>query len=216
MLPSKVSETPDPEPNGGAPSGERRGDVTRALMSRAGDPAGALEEVLPLVYRELQDLASRALANGHPLTLQRTDLVHEAYLRLSKQESGWTDRPNLMLAAAFAMRRALVDHIRRRRSAKRGDGVRAIDDSAQIAVMDRRFDVLDLEDALGRLEEEDKEAAEVACLRLFGGLSNAEAAEGLSVSTRTIERRWRYARAWLVAELGQADAGPGHDRSGER
>lgn len=205
-----ISQVPEPSESGhpaGSPAGEPRGEVTRALEDHASDPSGALEEVLPLVYRELQDLASRALANGHPLTLQRTDLVHEAYLRLSKQETGWADRPNLMLAASFAMRRALVDHIRRRRSAKRGDGVRAVDDAAQLAVMDRRFDVLDVEDALRRLEEDDTEAAEAASLRLFGGLSNAEAAEALGVSTRTIERRWRYARAWLVAELGDQPAG---------
>ena len=178
-----------------------RGPVTEVLEEHAGDARGSLESVLPHVYRELRDLAARTLAQGRPLSLQPTDLVHEAYLRLSRDEQGWSDRPNLMLAASFAMRRALVDHVRRRRAVKRGDGRRVSEGADRVAVDDLRFDVLDLEDALTSLEAVDSDAAQTAALRLFGGLTNVEAADALAVSTRTIERRWRFARAWLVTEL---------------
>ncbi|MEL6907074.1 MAG: ECF-type sigma factor [Planctomycetota bacterium] len=163
----------------------------------------ALEAVLPDVYRELRSIAARALDRGGRITLQPTDLVHEAYLRLSDQQHGWSDRPHLVLAASVAMRRALVDHVRRRRSLKRGEGVRASEDAEWVTVFDRRYDVLDLEDALTELERIDPLAAETASMRLFGGLGVAECAEGLAVSTRTIERRWRFARSWLVAELAE-------------
>lgn len=181
---------------------EAPGAITRALETLEDDPRAALGEVLPLVYAELRSLAGRTLARGGRITMQPTDLVHETYMRLSKQDSGWADRAGLMLAASFSMRRVLVDHVRRRRAAKRGDGVRAVSDVDRIAIEDRRVDVLDLEDALQRLEQDDRDAAEVASLRLFGGLSNAECATALDVSTRTIERRWRFARAWLVTEIG--------------
>lgn len=181
---------------------EAPGAVTRALDGHAGDPRAALGEVLPLVYAELRSLAGRTLARGGRVTLRPTELVHETYVKLRDQERGWADRAGLMLAASFAMRRVLVDHVRRRRAAKRGDGRVAEDDVERIAIHDRTVDVLDLEDALARLEQDDPAAAEVACLRLFGGLGGAECAAALDVSTRTIERRWRFARAWLVTELG--------------
>ena len=179
-----------------------RGPVPRALQDGHGSPADALGEVLPMVYRELREVAARALNAGGPVSIQPTDLLHEAYVRLSRERHGWENRANLMVAASVAMRRFLVDHIRRRRAAKRGGNWAREDGLDELAIEDRRFDTLDVEDALQRLEQEDAPAAEVAGLRLFGGYDNAECARALDVSTRTIERRWRFARAWLVNELG--------------
>ena len=161
-----------------------------------------LAEVLPLVYRDLRDLAAKTLRGPGTPSLQPTALVHEAYLRLSRDRNGWADRPNLMVAASVAMRRALIDHLRRKRAAKREGAVAQIDEGMEVAIHDRRFDVLDLEDALRELEAEDAAAAEVAELRLFGGLGTSDCATALDVSTRTVERRWRCARAWLLTALG--------------
>ncbi|MEM9382492.1 MAG: ECF-type sigma factor [Planctomycetota bacterium] len=168
-----------------------------------------LAEVLPLVYRDLRDLAARTLRGPGTPSLQPTDLVHEAYLRLSRDRNGWTDRPNLMVAASVAMRRALIDHVRRKRAAKREGAAVRMEEGMEVAIHDRHFDVLDLEDALRELESEDAGAAEVAELRLFGGLGTTDCATALDVSTRTIERRWRFARAWLLTALGDGEPGGG-------
>lgn len=183
-------------------------DVTRALGEPGRTPVEALAEVLPHVYAELRELAARTLRSGGPGSVQPTDLVHEAYMRLSRERKGWDSRANLMVAAAVAMRRTLVDHVRRKRAAKRGGDHERVDVLDEIAIRDRRFDMLEVDDALRRLESEDVQAAEVAELRLFGGFDGAECARALQVSTRTIERRWRFARAWLVDAL-RAEGG-GH------
>lgn len=175
-------------------------DTTNEPEAQASETV--LAEVLPLVYRDLRELAAKTLRGPGTPSLQPTDLVHEAYLRLSRDRSGWADRPNLMVAASVAMRRALVDHLRRKRTSKRGGDMARREDVHEVAIHDRRFDALDLEDALRALESEDAAAAEVAELRLFGGLGTADCALALDVSTRTIERRWRFARAWLLAALG--------------
>ncbi|MEO0651150.1 MAG: ECF-type sigma factor [Planctomycetota bacterium] len=195
--------TPDPDPTPpGAPSPP--GPVTRVLTDGGLSPAEALEQVLPTVYAELRALAAHTLGPGSPHSVQPTDLLHEAWVRLSKERQGWSDRANLMVAAAVAMRRALVDHVRRRRAVKRGGDRTRVDELDEVAIHDRRFDTLELEDALSRLEALDAEAAQVAELRLFGGFDAEECATALDVSTRTIERRWRFARAWLVDCLGGA------------
>ncbi|MEM7307870.1 MAG: ECF-type sigma factor [Planctomycetota bacterium] len=175
--------------------------VDRALHADRNDVAGALQSVLPLVYGELREIARRTLAGSGPHSVQATDLVHEAFLRLARDRSGWADRSNLMVAAAVAMRRTLVDHLRRRRAAKRGGGVAPTDELDTIVIHDHSFDTLALEEALQRLAVEEPASAQVAELRLFGGLDPADCARALDVSKRTIERRWRFARAWLVTEL---------------
>ncbi len=173
------------------------------------DPRSALDAVLPRVYEELRDLARKALGpESRALTLQPTALVHEAYLRLQKDRAGWVDQSHFMVAAATAMRRVLVDHIRTRRSAKRGGGRRASADAEQLAIEDRSFDVLAIEEAMRGLEAEDEDSARVAELRVFGGLSGVDCAEALGVSSKTVQRRWRFARAWLIASLeGEEPAG---------
>ena len=126
-------------------------------------------------------------------------------MKLSRDRRGWDSRANLMVAAAVAMRRFLVDHVRKRRAAKRGGDRERVDELDELPIHDRAFDTLEVEDALKRLEGEDTRAAEVAGLRLFGGFDVPECSRALDVSTRTVERRWRFARAWLVAELSESN-----------
>ena len=154
-----------------------------------------------MVYQELRELAARTLANGAPGSVQPTDLLHEAYVRMARERQGWDSRTNFMVAAAVAMRRARVDHLRSRRAAKRGGELRRVDALDHVAIEDRRFDTLELADALERLEAQDGDAAQVAELRLFGGYDCAACAEAIGASRRTVERRWRFARAWLLAKL---------------
>jgi RNA polymerase sigma factor (TIGR02999 family) len=180
-------------------------DVTQILHDiEQGDPHAA-EQLLPLVYDELRKLAAAKVAHEKPgQTLQATALVHEAYLRLvdAEQAQRWNSRGHFFTAAAEAMRRILVDQARRKQTEKHG-GKRKRLDWAQIEPITQADPdaVLDLDDALTILAGEDPEAAQVAKLRLFTGLSVEEAAQALSVSRAHAYRQWAYARAWLQARL---------------
>jgi RNA polymerase sigma factor (TIGR02999 family) len=181
-------------------------EVTRILTAiEQGDPHAA-EQLLPLVYDELRNLAARKLAQEKPgQTLQATALVHEAYLRLvgGESEARWNSRGHFLAAAAEAMRRILVENARRKMTGKHGGQGRRIDLSQAQPMSQADPDaVLDLDEALTLLAGEDPEAAEVAKLRLFAGLSVEEAARALSTSRANAYRQWAYARAWLVARLG--------------
>jgi RNA polymerase sigma factor (TIGR02999 family) len=185
-------------------------DVTRILQDiEQGNPKAA-EQLLPLVYEELRKLAARKLADENPgQTLQATALVHEAYLRLvgGKPDAHWNGRGHFIAAAAEAMRRILVENARRKKTEKRGGRRRRIDLSRAEPLEQADPDaLLDLDELLTRLAGEDPEAAAVAQLRLFAGLSVEEAAQALSTSRAGAYRQWSYARAWLHARLG---AGPG-------
>jgi RNA polymerase sigma factor (TIGR02999 family) len=181
-------------------------EVTRILSAiEHGDPSAA-EQLLPLVYAELRQLAAQKLAQEKPgQTLQATALVHEAYLRLVdvKQVQSWNSRGHFFAAAAEAMRRTLVEAARRKGSLRRGGARRRCDlpegDLAASPVLDQ---VLDLDEALGKLQAADPQAAELVKLRVFAGLTVEEAAQALGVSPRTAKRTWAYARAWLGRELG--------------
>ena len=173
-------------------------DVTRILLDIEQGNTNAAEQLLPLVYDELRKLAAGYLANETPgHTLDGTALVHEAYLRLvgSRERQRLEDAPSFancrhfFAAAAEAMRRILVDHARRRRALKRGGP--ADDNDCWI----------DLDEALTSLAQIDAAAAELANLRIFGGLSVEEAAEALDLSRAPAFRTWTYARAWLTAAL---------------
>jgi RNA polymerase sigma factor (TIGR02999 family) len=185
-------------------------DVTRILSRiEAGDP-NATEKLLPLVYDELRRLAAQRLAQEKPgQTLQATALVHEAYLRLlgpAGAEQRWDNRGHFFAAAAEAMRRILVDIARHKSSRKGGVSIKRVDlDDAAITLAAPPDDLLALDEALTKLLGENQAAAELAKLRLFAGLTVAEAAETLGVSRRTGFRHWTYARAFLQAEF----AGPG-------
>jgi RNA polymerase sigma factor (TIGR02999 family) len=186
--------------------------VTHLLSAiEQGDPQAA-EQLLPLVYDELRNLAAQKLAQEKPgQTLQATALVHEAYLRLVDTEKvqRWESRGHFFAAAAEAMRRILVDAARRKRRPKHGGDLPRVDQrDVGEAIAPPEGDLLDLDEALEKLDTEDKDSAELVKLRYFAGLSLAEAAEVLGLPARTAGRRWAYARAWLSEEmLGGPDFG---------
>jgi len=165
-----------------------------------GDPHAA-EQLLPLVYDELRQLAAQRLAQEKPgQTLQATALVHEAYLRLVDvaEVQNWDSRGHFFAAAAEAMRRIRVENARRRRSLKRGGGlVRRDLDDLQVAAPEPVEDLLALDDALNRLAGVDPVKAELVKLRYFAGMTIEEAADALGISSATAKRSWVYARAWL-------------------
>ena len=180
-------------------------DVTRILQSiEAGDTAAA-GELLPLVYEELRRMAAGKMARESPgQTLQPTALVHEAWLRLSGDPAQkWKGRAHFFGAAAEAMRRILIDNARRKRAARHGGGQERVN-AAEIelaAVESKDDEMLAVDEALDRLAREEGRAAEVVKLRYFAGLTIEETAEALSISVRTANRHWAYARAWLYRHL---------------
>jgi RNA polymerase sigma factor (TIGR02999 family) len=176
-------------------------EVTRILSAlEQGDPRAA-DKLLPLVYEELRKLAAQKMAQEAPgHTLQPTALVHEAYLRLvgGDRETHWDSRGHFFAAAAEAMRRILVESARRRNTLKRGgDRGLAHLDLANLASPDRPDELLAVHEALAALAAADPQAAELVKLRYFVGLPVPEAAKALNLSTRSAERLWVYARAWL-------------------
>jgi RNA polymerase sigma factor (TIGR02999 family) len=182
-------------------------DVTRILSDiEHGDPRAA-ERLLPLVYDELRALAAQKLAGeraGH--TLQATDLVHEAYMRLvGAEDPGWNGRGHFLAAAAEAMRRVLINRARDRGRLKRGGDRRRVDLENLCDPFEAPDeDLLDLDEALDRLAGAYPRPAELVKLRFFTGLTLAEAAAALGISTRTADREWMFARAWLLDALGPA------------
>jgi RNA polymerase sigma factor (TIGR02999 family) len=182
-------------------------NVTQILSAiEQGDPHAA-EQLLPLVYDELRKLAAQKLAQEKPgQTLQATALVHEAYVRLVDVEKvpHWDRRGHFFAAAAEAMRRILVDSARRHRSEKRGGGHEcvALPDLAERAP-DDPLDLLALDEALKKLEEQHPQKAQIVKLRYFAGLTLEETAQTLGVSRATAQRNWAYARAWLFGKLNQ-------------
>jgi RNA polymerase sigma factor (TIGR02999 family) len=190
-------------------------EVTRILSAiEQGDPTSA-GELLPLVYGELRRLAKQRLAKEKPgQTLQATALVHEAYLRLVNGEAvrGWDSRGHFFAAAAEAMRRLLVDNARRKRAEKHGGRLERQDlDAIDIEAQAPSGDLLALDEALAKLEARDPVKAQLVKLRYFAGLSEDEAAQALGISRTTAHRNWRYARVWLLNELGEG-GGPKENR----
>lgn len=179
------------------------GDVTRDLALYADGDRAAGERVLNAVSAELRELAARAMRHarkGH--TLQPTALVHEAWLRLAKgAPRPAKGRAHLLALAATAMRSILVDHARRRCADKRAGGARLTLDAVDVGVIDRSETLLSIDDELHALAGVDGELARIVELRFFGGLSIDETAAAMDVSTPTVERGWRTARAWLAARL---------------
>jgi RNA polymerase sigma factor (TIGR02999 family) len=176
-----------------------------------GDPQAA-ERLLPLVYDELRRLASRRLEREAPgQSLQATALVHEVYLRLVGGDPGrrWEGRGHFFAAAAEAMRRILVDRARDRRRLKRGGGRGRVDlDLGSVPLDAPDDDLIDLDEALTDLSREDPLCARLVALRFFAGLTQAEAAEALGLASRTADRYWAYARAWLYERLRRGEAYP--------
>lgn len=176
------------------------------LLARPAAERVAAVELLPLVYDELRDLARARvdrLARGY--TLRATDLVHEAWLRVVKGgDPGWDGRAHFFGAAANAMRNILVEQARRRFAQKRDAGRKEplADDVPDLEGAVPHEDLLTLHDALTALAEAHERPARVVELRFFSGLEMAEIARVLAVSLPTVERDWRFARAWLQERLG--------------
>ncbi len=173
-----------------------------------GDRA-AFEELVPLIYDELKQIAQRLLASErHAPTMSRTVLVHEAYMRLLEQNRmEWSGRAHFFGAAAQVMRRVLVEHARKRLAEKRGSGVANQPLDALLAVSaEPDLDALELHDALNALAEVDRESAQIVELRCFGGFSIEETADILQTSPSSVSRMWSFARAWLFRRLNGQDS----------
>ena len=181
-------------------------NLTQLLRDwRAGD-ARALEHLTPMVYDALRRLGRNALRGENPgLTLQATEVVHEAFLQLMDAEVDFNDRSHFYALAARQMRRILVDHARARRRDKRGGkALRVTLNDADLAAAGPDLDLVDLDAALQRLSALDPRKAQVLELHFFGGLTYDEAAAALEVSPATIDRELRFAKAWVARELGRA------------
>jgi RNA polymerase sigma factor (TIGR02999 family) len=185
-------------------------EVTHLLSAIEFGAPSAAEQLLPLVYDELRRLAAQKLAQEKPgHTLQETALVHEAYVRLVEggdtaacREPRWDSQGHFFAAAAETMRRILIDRAREKRSQKRGGGRKRLDiDAIDLATQSSPDQLLAIDDALAKLAREDPGAARFVELRYFAGLTVAQTGKALDMSTATAYRYWKYARAWLHAEL---------------
>jgi RNA polymerase sigma factor (TIGR02999 family) len=179
-------------------------DVTRLLQEWSGGSSQALNELMPLVYNQLRQLAACQLRRErHSHTLQSTALVHEAFLKLIDQDRvQWKDRDHFFAIASQLVRRILVSHARSRNASKRGGGSTALAFDDSIRLPERNdIDLVALDDALESLSRLDPQQARIIELRFFGGLSIAGTARVLGISTSTVTREWKVARAWLHREL---------------
>ncbi|MCA1606358.1 MAG: sigma-70 family RNA polymerase sigma factor [Acidobacteria bacterium] len=187
-------------------SASKQDEVTQLLVRWSEGDTGAIEKLTPLVYDELRRLAHKYIKRereGH--TLQTTALVHEAYVRLVEQKSvHWQNRAHFFAVSAKVMRRILVDYARKSGSAKRGGGAQKVTlDEGAIISRGRASELVALDEALQGLGEIHPRRNKVVELRYFGGMNNREAAEVLKISEASIERDWRFAKAWLYRELQQ-------------
>jgi RNA polymerase sigma factor (TIGR02999 family) len=179
-------------------------NLTALLLKWGQGDEQALERLVPLVHRQLKQIARRCMAGeraGH--SLQATALVNEAYVRLIDGKAvQWQDRAHFLAVAARVMRRVLVDHARARGNQKRGGGAARVTlDEALVVAADSRQDFVALDDALQALAAFDERKSRVIELRFFGGLSVEETAAVLDVSRDTVMRDWRLAKAWLQREM---------------
>ena len=189
-------------------------DVTRILTAIERGQRHAPEELLPLVYEELRQLAAQKLAQEKPgQTLQATALVHEAWLRLVQSEPGgveakWNGRRHFFGAAAEAMRRILVENARRKKSLMHGGGLKRVDwEQVELAETTPPAELLVLDEALNELAATNPDTVELIKLRFYAGLTDAQAAELLGVSRRTADRMWSFARAWLYQAVREGEPG---------
>jgi RNA polymerase sigma factor (TIGR02999 family) len=185
-------------------------DVTQILQAIERGDAGASEELLPLVYEELRKVAAGKMAHELPgQTLQPTALVHEAWLRLTRNpDQQWDSRAHFFGAAAEAMRRILIDNARRKKALRHGAGQQRLDvQELEIAAPAPDEQLLAIDEALEKLAFEHPEKVELVKLRYFAGLSIEEAAQILKISEATAKRWWAYARAWLYCKIKNAPSG---------
>ena len=185
------------------------GDITQILRGWEQNKDLAIQQLTPLVYGELHKIAAAYMRGSRPdHTLQPTALIHEAYLRLvgARKAQCWDNRGHFFAAAAEAMRRILINRARDKQRAKRGGERRRVDlDRIEIALDTSDEQLIALDEALTELAVEDPDAARLVNLRFFAGLTQKDAAASLGLASRTAERQWAYARAWLYARLRQED-----------
>ncbi len=193
-----------PEQSGDKSAADTTSAITALLgQAAAGEPRAA-RDLLPLVYRSLRELAERHMRRERrEHTLQATALVHEAYLRLlGKADIAWDGKAHFYAAAAEAMRRILIDHARHVGCKKRGGQARReIANVADLAHDDAVADAVELDHAIDALRQHDPRAASIVQLRFYTGLSIDETAAALDIAPTTVDREWRYARAWLLRRL---------------
>jgi len=193
--------------------------VTQLLNAVSGGDKRASDQLLTLVYEELRTLAHQQLGSEFHKSLQTTELVHEAYLRLlgGPGTVNWENRKYFFGAAVRAMRRILVERARRRAGKKRGGDRRRIPLSSWVAAVEPDpSDLLALDEALEKLEEHEPQVNEIVMLRYFAGLSIDQTAEALGISPRTVDREWAYGRAWLYDHfIGKTTPDGGHGSSGK-
>lgn len=182
--------------------------ITLLLIDWSKGDEFALEQLMPLVYEELRQMARRYMRRqpaGH--TLQTTDLIHEAYLKIAKQDDqNWQNRAHFFGIAAKAMRHTLVDYARSKHNQKRGgwqERVTLADDAA--IAKDNSREIVRLDEALKSLEQIDERRSRVVEMKFFGGLTIEEIAEVLKISPETVKRDWQFARSWLLRELASSD-----------
>ncbi len=181
------------------------GEITQLLKELSGGNREAEAKLVPLVYEELRRRAARCMRRERPdHTLEPTALVHEAYLKLTAQRRvTWESRAQFYCVAARLMGRVLVDHAREINATKRGGGRKVSLEPSLVYSEETSGELLAIDEALSRLAEQDPRQARVVELRFFGGCSEEEIAGILGISTRTVKRDWRIARAWLYAELSK-------------
>jgi RNA polymerase sigma factor (TIGR02999 family) len=182
-------------------------DVTQIIERVQKGDSQAAEELLPAVYDELRRLAAAKMAQQAPgQTLQATALVHEAWLKLAGgRNDNWRDRQHFFRAAAEAMRHILIDRARRRLRVRHGEGAAHVDvEEFEISAPAQEDILLELDGALDELAKISPERAELVKLRFFAGLNEAEIANVLNISERSVQRQWSYARAWLFARIESA------------
>ncbi len=192
--------------------------VTRLLLAWGAGEDSALEKLVPMVYRELRQIARRYMYGERAShTLQATALVNEAYLKLIDcRRVRWQNRAHFFALSAQLMRRILVDRARARNYQKRGGGELNVTlDEGLVATPQKGMDILALDSALETLAATDARKARVVELRFFGGLSVAETAEVLKVSSETVLRDWRMAKAWLAREMASGASKEATDGKGE-
>jgi RNA polymerase sigma-70 factor, ECF subfamily len=190
---------------------DQQGETTRLLLEACQGQRAAMEALLPLVYDQLKAIAVQRLRNERrDHTLQPTALVHEAFLRMVDQSRvQWQNRAHFCAVAASMMRRILVDHARHRAAEKRGAGRRDVPllETLGLAKGRNPVDIVALDDLLKELSRLNERHARVVELRFFGGLTVEETAHTLDVSPATVKNDWRTARAWLLTQLSDHDAG---------
>ena len=179
-------------------------NITQLLNNITDGDNLALERVLPLVYNELRTISSKYLRDEYKKhTLQTTELVHEAYLKLvGSEDLTWESRAHFFGIAARSMRQILVDYARKKKAQKRDLGKTKLSlDKAEFVISDAEEQILSLNDALDKLEKIEERSSKIVELRFFSGLSIEETAHMLNVSPATIKRDWKFAKAWLYREI---------------